>query len=878
MKIKSYAKKSVCISLLALLAILAVTVGLMLTNALVSTAAAETQTDTITLSANLYEFADDNSNNSYGFSSIRQVSKYSNGTMSLGSLYVQGTSLTESTYNGVQAIGVNTGTSLTFTYKQNVSSQSYNGHTWHLSSEGATTIAGYSVGTIGNGAIIVLQSTDGKTWSNTGAKMVGINGKTFKFYPNGYDVQNGTYYKFLSVAETYYSYVSGSHKEYPNGWCRFWGCHGYWVDDYANAYKNLGQETTVFVCANNPSAVSFTSKATADFKIKNDSLTDEEISFLEKGTTLVDQSVSFSSITVDNLKNGCFEITYSYNDGDVTKLTSEKKTFNAPGKYCFKVRTPLGKEKETTIYLISPQEDLAYSQYFGKGLVDSSKHIYDTTKAVPVYMVGKEFTVSPQSEYLPGLYGKVYYYKDDAALKANSYSIEYEWSGLTSSYTASFQKEGYYIFDLFSSNPSIASGEIVNYSFRLYIKDDAQYAPTVNYDLLTSTSRNVSFVRKAYAVTLKTAGGGSFVYCFPHTPEYYDLAYEVAENIELLSVENHNGYYYYKSENSNTKIPYTTKTKLFEAISTFAKRNVCTLYLEADTEYLTQSADDAVLKDLTRQSINKDTCVVMNEAIKKALQATEIYANGYKFTQVADYESDVVMALDEKGNQYRIPYGRTLGDLFTTTQELTITEENWHGRKTYKVIYYAENENKGEITLNISGQDTIINSGNAATVSLVGDTVNIKNGGDPYDSQSMIIISDASGHREVMLLSEAAGYVFANADMQYEIRIVNRFGVAYSFNLTVQQCEEKNTTANDNKYFTDTTNQGNHYILNSFGNIENAGLENVAQPTNTITNPNVEEISKGLSVGAIVGISIGGVVGLSLVVGILLVVVRRKRI
>lgn len=877
MKIRSTAKKSICISLIALFAVLAVSVGLMCAHAQVLTVAAETQSESIALKANLYEFADDNSSSSYGFSSVKQVKRYSNGSTSLGSLSVEGASLTKSTFNGVQAIGLNSGTSLTFTYQQNVSSQSYNGQIWNLSSEAATTIAGYSVGTIGNGAIIVLQSTDGITWRSTGAKMVGINGKAFKFYPNGQDIQNGTYYKFLSVAEIYYSYVSGSHKEYPNGWCRFWGCHGYWVTDYANSYKNLGQETTVFVCANNPTAVSFTSQATKEFKIENEKLTDEEITFLEKGTTLVDQSVSFSTITVDNLSNNCYAITYSHNDGNFTKLTSTTKTFDMPGKYCFKVRTPLGKEKETTIYLINPQKDLAYAQYFGNGLIDSSKRIYDTTKAVPVYMIGKEFTIMPHSEYLPGLYGKVYYYKDDKALKANAYSVEYEFSGLTDPYTSSLQKEGYYIFDLFSSNPSIASGEIVNYSFRLYIKDDAQYAPTVNYDLLTSTRRNVSFARKVYAVTLRTAGGGSFVYCFPHTSEYYDLAYEVAENIELLSVEKYDSYYYYKSENSNTKTQYPTKTKLFEAIGLLAKKNICTLYLEANTEYLTKAAGETALKDLTKQSIDRDTCVVINETIKKALQTTEIYANDYKFTQVADYESDIVMALDENGNQYRIPYGKTLGDVFTTTQEISITEENWHGKNTYKVIYYAENENKGELMLNISGKDMVINSNNAAVVSLVGDTVNIKNGYDKYDSQSMIIISNAKGSRDVMLLSEAAGYVFANTDMDYVISVVNRFGKLYTFNLTVLQCEER-YMANENKDIWGTANKENYYILNASGNIENVGITSIADPEGADIGSTDSKRNGRLTAGAIAGISVGSVAGILLVGGVLFFVIRRKRI
>ena len=773
----------------------------------------------VELNSKIYEFTDDNSTNAYGFADTKQVTAYSNGMSSLGKLTAVGESLTVGTYDGVQAVGVDSGVSLSFSYTQNVNTQDYSGKVWKLSSDSAKTITGYSVGTIGNGAVLVLRSTDGVQWSEIGAKMVGINNTTFTFIPDGADVAKGTYFKFLSVAEVYYTYVSGTHTEWV-----FWPFKKKTVTDYSNYYVNIGQASTVYVCQNNPDSVAYSSQGTADYSFEGDhdeeKLTEEEIDFLSKGKTLVDGSVSFSYIEVDNLGNDCLKVSYSYNGGKSALLTSFPHTFTAEGKYVFRIVTPLGKECIKTMYIVDDGEDLAYSQYFNDGIVDGSLRIYNPSKAVPVYMTGKEVTISPQSEYLPGVYGRVCYYKDDCALEADDPEVIHEFSGQTDKFTDKLTEEGYYIFELYSSDPTVSSGDIASYTFCLYIQNNRDYAPAVNYNLLTSTDRSSSFVRKVYAVALKTSGGGSFIYCFPYTSSGYDLAYSVAENIELLAVEDYGSYFYYKGQNTNTKVKYTSKTKLFEVIADFASENVSALYLEADTEYLTQAADESSLKDLTTQTRSSDVCVVVNEAIKQDLQATELYLNGFKFAQGADYESDVVMALDEDGNQYRIPYGTDVSAIFSKTTRLQITEANWHGNTVYEAIYYAPDDNRGEISINVSGK-TIAMMSDRDGETLFGHNVVIEDGGDEYDSQSILAITNADGDRDVMLLSEASGYSFDNCTADYILTITNRFGDSYSINLSVEKYVEVLAPDTDKNNLTD-------------------GFDNIYKEDESISDVNVE--------------------------------------
>ena len=81
--------------------------------------------------------------------------------------------------------------------------------------------------------------------------------------------------------------------------------------------------------------------------------------------------------------------------------------FSEAGAYLFRIRTPLGKTREISLYIVHPGEDLAFSQYFGEGLTDASLRIYDPPKAVPVYMTGKEFSISPASaNFVPEFTGR----------------------------------------------------------------------------------------------------------------------------------------------------------------------------------------------------------------------------------------------------------------------------------------------------------------------------------------------------------------------------------------------------------------------------------------------------------------------------------------
>lgn len=882
MKIKSKGTRIMGGGISALLIAIAVMVGLMLGNTSSLAASAETAMQSVDLSSQAYEFTD---NSGYGFGSTSKVKSYSNGATALGTLSVKGEKLTVSTYGGVQAIGLDSGTALTFSYKQTVNTKNYNGYDRKLSSDSATSICGYNTGTIGSGGIIVLKSKSaGGPWTDTGAKMVGINGKTFTFIPSGDDLATGTYYRFLSVAEIYYT-TSNTYRTWYTLWIGT-------KTEYTDHFTNLGQESIVYVCSNS-AAISFTSKETQNYEINKEDLTKEQLSLVKKGVTLSDGAASFSPIIIDGLGNSCYKIVYSHNGGSYSSV-SGKTTLTKLGRYTIKVTTPLGKEKVTTLFIMDKGDDLGASSYFREGIIDGTKRIYDVTKGVPVYMLGKKYKIDPVSN-VPGLWGSLYYYKDDAALKANNYVEVKTFKGQTQRFDGTFDKQGYYIFNLYSNDPVISSGEIVNYSYRLYVKNQPNYVPSVNKGLITATSRNSLFKRKIYATVLKTASGGSFVYAFPHTEAYYEEALALAEQIELLSVEEYSSYYYYKSldPNVNTKQKYTSKVKLFEAIGVYAEKNVCTLYLENNTDYLTRAADEEHLKDLTKLTIRNDTLVVVSDEVKKALQSDETYLNGFSFAQIADYESESVTLSDENNKRITIPYNKRVDNFLFTTQKYKITERCWNGSVTYDAIYYNKNDNKAEITMTVSGLTNKITFENEIGV-LTGSNIKISSAEDKYDSQSILMITDTNGKTTTMLLSEAKNYSFPNKDMDYTISVAPRLGTEKTFKLSIKYKEEQqsaqlstsgNSIESDN-YFSENKFQESD-IFNDTKGCQSSNLgtsaqdaadfaNNVDNSSNSSTKDISDEPVGGLSSGATAGIVIGCIFGLVIITTVIMVLIRRK--
>lgn len=741
---------------------------------------------TQTLEVENYTIHNMTDNSGYAPSNSNKVSAFCSGHTRLGTLKVSG-DIEKKSYNGVEAYAVYGG-EISFEYKQTWTNKSYNGHDWRLSSDSYTSINGVGTGTIGDGGFLVMKSLDdGATWVKA-ATSVSINNDTITFTPDGKDIQAGVMYKFITVCETYYTYQSGTKKD--------WRGPFYYktVPVYSDHYENLAQQTTVFV-ASNSAEVGFYSTATDNYDISGafEDVSAETLEILKKGTTLSHNSVSFDQIRVDKLGNSSFDVVCSYNNSSFFTV-EDGEIFTQPGKYHFVITTKFLTQRELDLWILNPGDDMAYSQYFGDSFVSQDKRVFDKNSQIPVYMVNTTLNVAPAAN-VPGLCGHIYRYADAAAVDADQYEIVHTFTAQAEATTITLDQTGIYCADLFAGDPN-ACGEIIHYGFYLIVVDNEDYKPTVNLEMLTSADRHVMLKTSGYAVNFATAGGGSYVFMFPATSEGYEAALEFSEAIEYRFIEEYTGtngnkYYYYKAHGtSGLKERFDSKVELYAAVANYAKANVNLTYTNNTEAYATMTMDEAVA-NIENTSIRNDIKVCIDTQTRDNLVAEDIILNGYVFYQAAVYESSSVTATAEDGTVYTIPYDTAVETVLPGTGRYLITESNWHGTNSYHVTYIAADEVTGSISY-VAYKDYAEFSGkidSSVDAVIEANTITLVSAEDKYDTQSIVTISRV-GERKNMLLSEVDGYTISEPGL-WSITITNRCG--FTTTTTVKLTEAPKT-------------------------------------------------------------------------------------
>ena len=732
-----------------------------------------------TLGISNYTIHNVGDNTGYYPSSSNKTSTLSSGHTKLGSLSVTG-NVSKKNYNGYEAIAVNGG-NVTFTYKQTWSNKTYNGNTWYVTSDTATSISGVNVGTIGNGGILILKSFDeGKTWT-TATYSTQIDGKSVTYQPSGDDIARGVLLKFISVAEAKYTYVSGRYKDWTSPFTYKWR------DSYSDAFDNFAQVTTVYV-ASDTAQIGYYSTAIDNYDISKDipDVDADTMEILKLGTTMSNGSVSFDKIRIDKLSNKSFDVRCSFNDSSYFTV-ADGSVFEEPGRYHFIVTTKFQKQTDITLYIFKPGDDLGYSQYFGNGFVSQDKRVFDKTSKIPVYMVGTTLNLSP-NKYTPGVYGNIIRYANAEAVEKNNYEVVKSYDNRTTQSTLTLNQTGIYCADLYVGNPSSGSGQVIRYEFYWQVVNNSEYKPTLNYELLTSATRPINLSTKHYAVNFVTAGGGSYVFVFSENEQGYEQALSFSEEIEKRFVEEYtdaagNKYYYYKAHGSSgLKERYDSKVELYENLYQYAKENVNLTYTVSTEQYATMTLEEAV-KKIETTSITKDVKVTVDTATRDQMVVSDKIINGYKFYQAANYEVERVVATDGNGNLFEISFDTEVDSILPATGFYMITEYNWNGTNSYWVNFIKD-EVTGEIKFNAS-KDLNDFSGkiNKNTTDVIeANNITFVSGKDEFDSQTIVTVTK-TGFRQNMLLSEVNGYTITEPGV-YTVTLTNRCG--YTTKATVK--------------------------------------------------------------------------------------------
>ena len=686
------------------------------------------------------------------------------------------------------------GTTIGFTFLQNVSTSfKCRDKTIEIAVGEDKKVGDYSFASpFNNGALIIMKSLDNTTWQQE-TVVVSTNRFYVSYFPNSSDVLNGAYYRFVNIVHFRFY----SHTETKSSGILWW--KKTWEEDVYATF-NVIQQFNVVV-AKNSVDIRFSCENMDSHTISSEDLSEGEIELLQKSTTMTNGSVSTSYIKAEvSSSTNSIQYTYLGENGSHSGSLTQTTTFTNPGKYTFKITTFFGNVTNITLYIVHLGEDNGKSLFFGDGLVDSSMRVFDPTKVVQTYMIGKSYNLISLPEYMPGRYGAIYYFKDETSIKNQTGQIIKSFEDSRDNYVGNFTMQGYYIFDIYNCDLETASGDVFNYRFTYNLVNNPLYAPFVNYGLITNPGRSCLLATKVLVVSLPTAGGGYYQFIYPYTESYLQKAYEAAVEIEELNVEivNQNGtkHYFYKSmANSNLKTDYSGKLALYEAINYYAKQNINVTYLDNSVPFA-ESLLDEELKDISKSSISHTVRVVEDQQALSDLRTGDIYLNNYVFTQVADFEVDSISATGENGHVYDVQFDHELDSLFSKSDKVTIKEHNWNRETIYQTIY--SKSNTCELTLSINSiEQTVTKNNNNANYTV--SSFKFISANDKYDSQTLISIDDGNT-RSLFSMNEISGLSLPKG--QYVITIINRNNQTYSFNVNrtedLQNNEESYSNYNRN--------------------------------------------------------------------------------
>ena len=725
-----------------------------------------------------------------------------------------------STYNGFPAYGI-VGTSVGLQLKINYSAalgQSLNGTEYMLCDDTAQSVNGIVTGAISSGALVIQTSSDGKNWSNENkAKYTdGLyttnyyshykTGETIIYQPDGQEVSRGVYVRVLYAYEVY-DYISCQHPTYF-----LWWQTGY-KHDNDNDYVNYVEEYSFYLCSNSAQNVTFHNLSLGDQIEEN--LKEEDASIIEvaKATeTLTDGSVTVTGFLIDNSLNQAASITVKRNHQDYT--IPENYEIRENGRYDITVRTALGEEAHTTIFVHSGGKEELYSLYFGDSFI-SAKRIY-SKDSLPVYEGKLTFYILQAVEDIyPYIWGTI-----TNKTTGNVITIDptgaYHSACLTDAgaYEAKFYTNSTY-------GTESASGDNHTFVFRFNVIEwGTAPGPQVNQESLQNYSKlsNPTNLHPTYyGVTFQSSYRGNITLAFSSQKAAVDYAYNYEKG--MVEVQADGSFRYNGSLAVSQKVKYDSAWDLTDAVYYFAEQAVQKLKFDLRDEFTYLTLSDEVLssvENLRTLELTKSVVVFADQTEKDGLLLSgslpilnaKKYAyltpgvsgevvsgyNDYMFIKDKDgYDSNSVVIIDAAGNRFDIEYNvsvdEQLRNFGVKTGVVTIEEKTVYGDiATYKAVYIAEGDNSAEVEIEgYDGKKKIakhfdINNNNQ---SLELNAFAIKSVVDDADSYGMVIVSK-KGVEDFYSLEEVSGKLYTE-EGTYVITVVNRLGYSYSFTVRINE-------------------------------------------------------------------------------------------
>ncbi len=699
----------------------------------------------------------------------------------VGRLEVSGDiSSSNSTYQGIPAIGASSPISFSYAFDKNYSH--YYGSTdtqWTLKTESNTKIVDYTDldengiettinigGSIKRGAIVIQKK------SNLEDNYTTISPSFVNYFDNyddddrifyttsGEDLNEGTFYRYMVV------YTMGKYDYKP-----FFGDIVY---DY---YKCV--ETYEFYVINDTGTIAIHNNSiNSDIFEDVEGFTSEQ---LIKGETLKDGSVTTDGFTIDKL--GINNDVYVKKDEEENELVEDQSSFTENGKYKITVETKLGLIIEYTIFIFNGGNDFGFSTYFEDFIVAGRRLLASTP--YPAYEKDSKLFIREVNDFIPLLSGYLENVSTGEIIEINQST-----SGF--SYTLGV---GEYECILYNSGTE-DTGSYYEYKFNFYIIDDKS-EPNVNYNTLFTRTMFKDLQSKHYEVAYQTTRGGYIFVCF--SIDSYNEAKSYAYEIEKRFIENVDGNKYYKSlDNPNRKDLYYHDEDLLNALYYYAEQNIEIAYFNTLDEFTSRTYDNDLLSRLDELNLETSIRVFPNQdELNKMSEPTSFdekipFINGYSFVQIADFDVETVYAYCHRnGITYNLNFDISVDNQLNVSSVYTITETNVYGvTRTYDVIFCSENSSVVNFSYEYNNQS--FNS-SVSSINMINgmyyvtaDIFQFISTSNALDDSSIVTIKAPGVYSfEIKCLLSELNNTILYKEGIYEINFIDRLGNKMTIHLTL---------------------------------------------------------------------------------------------
>lgn len=730
-----------------------------------------------------------------------------------------------STDSGIDKYGI-TGKSVSLFLKI-ADPETYSSTGWEIVSDdwgkkATETIDDVSVGTVGTGALIVQESSDGKHWNkpDTGKYTEcaykdglfikdyctnwGGQGDVMIYTPSGEAVKKGVYLRVLFA----YEIKSTSNKEKKR-------C----IEEYKFCVFSSDLNAVTFHNETVKEQIEDYSNALSYGNADNDadkSLLDQNANSMsgvyQRAETMLSGSVTVSGFTIDTALVPTISCSVKRDGVDIPF----SRTYTETGKYDIHLSNAVGNTKDITLYVdrMTPEETI--SLYFGDGFLEG-KRIYDPSSEYPVYEAGStdyHFEQVPDS-YLP-LSGTL---TNLTTQKSTPISTNRTRRSIPITEAGDYEV-------VLCNNPSFEtdtpSGDNKTITFHFTVREKGHApGPVVNKQSLDNSmnsSMSGSFPIY-YGLSYQSATKGNIILAFSAWENAFQYGYEYEKGI--VEDLNDGSYLYSSSFTVEPKEKYFSKWELTEAINHAVEENIHQLYFDMSdsNSYLTLREED--LKDVSHLKdlhLNRSVVVFPNEdeeTLLRRLDALPILndkpyaylpsgdnknpkekADAFEFVQDKyGVDSYSVVITDSNGKEYPIKYresvDKQLSEAGACTGVVTILEKTkYDDSNTYTAVYFANGENTCKTTIDCYEDDgqirTEVLTQHDNGMVIGAEAFSINSLEDDLDPYNLIKVTAPDGEITAYTTGQQMDQKWTDVG-EYQISVINRIGNKYSFSVIINK-------------------------------------------------------------------------------------------